>query len=148
MTYAHWNPQNNDGNQQNKKDFSIEAYKKGLEEHVRRGAELTPQECEKLFPLMHEMMEKKKELSDQQRGLYKNLFNKDVSDSEYEDIINKSLDYDIQINKLEKAYYKKFHSIICWKKVFKVRHHIYTFQMGAMHRFNRRPPQQQMNNKK
>jgi hypothetical protein len=118
MTYAHWNPQNNDGNQQNKKEFSIEAYKKGLEEHVKRGAELTPQECEKLFPLIHELMNKKRELSDQQRALYKNLFNKDISDSEYEDIINKSLDYDIQINKLEKSYYKKFHTIIHGRKSF------------------------------
>ena len=145
IMYAQWGAQGNPGNQ-GKKDFSVEAYKKGLEEHVKRGAELTPQECEKLFPLIHEMICKKKELSDQQRALYKNLFNKDVSDSEYEDIINKSLDYDIQINKLEKSYYKKFHTIISWKKVFMVRHHIYTFQMGAMHRFNRRPPINNNNN--
>ena len=145
IMYAQWGAPGNFGNQE-KKDFSVEAYKKGLEEHVRNGAELTPQECEKLFPLIHEMIEKKKELSDQQRALYKGLFNKDITDSEYEAIINKSLDYDIQINKLEKSYYKKFHTIISWKKVFKVRHHIYTFQMGAMHRFNRKP--QTNNNKK
>lgn len=124
---------------QEKKDFSIEAYKKGLEDFVAKGAELTPQESEKLFPMLHEMLWKKKQLSDQQRGLYKDLFHKDLSDEEYESIVNKSLDIDIQINKLEKSYYKKFHTVISWKKVFKVRHSIYVFQMGAMHQFRKKP---------
>lgn len=144
-----WGPGQGNQGGQDKKEFSLEAYKKGLEDCIKFGAELTPQECEKLFPLVHEMMTKKRELSDQQRALYKDLFSKDLSDAEYENIINKSLDYDIQINKLEKSYYKKFHSVISWKKVFRVRHSIYTFQMGAMHRFNRKGGQGgQQNNKK
>lgn len=122
-----------------KKDFSFEAYKKGLEDFVAKGAELTCQESEKLFPMLYEMLMKKKQLSDQQRALYKDIFHKDLSDEEYESIINKSLDYDIQINKLEKSYYKKFHTVISWKKVFRVRHAIYAYQMGAMHQFRKKP---------
>lgn len=119
-----------------KREFSPQLFKKTLEDFVTKEADLTPQEAQKLFPLLHEMMEAQRKVRDQERKLFCSKNYKDLTENDYEKIVTKSLDANIENDKIEQTYYKKFHSVLTWKKVAAVRHALKKFQMEAIRRIS------------
>lgn len=118
----------------NRHQFSPERYKQRLEEFVTREASLTADESQKLFPMLHEMMEKQRKNSDAARQAMQSCKD-NLSEADYEKAVNKALDLDLENKRIEKEYYQKFHSALPWQKVHAVRIALWKFQMEALRRF-------------
>ncbi len=127
------------GEQKNngRKHFSPEEYKQKMEEFVTSEADLTQAEAQKFYPLLHEMLGKQRKNNHQARELMRKV-NESTSENEYANIIEKSISLDIENKQLEKEYYQKFHSVLSWKKIHKVRNALYKFNIEALKKFT--PP--------
>ncbi len=126
--------QQNNGQKNQRQFFSPEAYNQGLEEFVKNEAGLNDEECKKFFPLMHEMMNKQREVNSQiQQVMAKGFSAK--TEADYEQIITRSINLEIESRKVEQTYYKRFHSILSWKQIHKVRIALSRYSMEALRRF-------------
>ena len=126
--------QQNNGQRNQRQFFSPEAYNQGLEEFVKNEAGLNDEECKKFFPLMHEMMNKQREVNSQiQQVMAKGFSAK--TEADYEQIITRSINLEIESRKVEQTYYKKFHSVLSWKQIHKVRIALSRYSMEALRRF-------------
>ncbi|MBR1379751.1 MAG: hypothetical protein IJ557_11565 [Bacteroidaceae bacterium] len=155
VAYAQWNNNQRQGQdqqgqrreqwqQQGPRQFSPELFNQRLEQFVKNDAGLTAAECQKFFPLMHEMLNKQREINDKiQRTIYQGFGDK--SENEYEQIISKVQALEIESRKLEQTYYKKFHTVLTWKKIYKVRFALSKWNMEVLKMFN--PQQQQQPNR-
>ena len=87
--------------------------------YMVKRAELTPEESEKFFPLYFEFLDKKKEINQKawQEVCQKNNPS-EMTEMEYEKIIDKFFDNQETIAKLEKEYIKKYREILSAKKVY------------------------------
>ena len=129
-------PGNNGRNQNARREFSPELYIKSMNEFVTREAKLTEAEAAKFIPLLNEMFNKQHQIMREQRELgMKTWKNQNLCESEYETIVTKLASLDVENKKIEQTYYKKFHSVLSWKKVFAVRIALSRFQMEALNRF-------------
>ena len=134
---GHWNPgarQNGFGQQQ----FSPEAFKQRLEQFVTQHAGLTQQECQKFFPLLHEMLSKQRQV---QNKINANLRkgNDAKSESDFERLLKENAELEIENNRIELAYYQKFHKVLSWEKIHKVKGALYLFNMEALRKFTPQP---------
>ena len=92
--------QQNNGQRNQRQFFSPEAYNQGLEEFVKNEAGLNDEECKKFFPLMHEMMNKQREVNSQiQQVMAKGFSAK--TEADYEQIITRSINLEIESRKVE-----------------------------------------------
>jgi hypothetical protein len=126
--------QQNNGQRNQRQFFSPEAYNQGLEEFVKNEAGLNDEECKKFFPLMHEMMNKQREVNSQIQQVMAKGFNA-KTEADYEQIITRSINLEIESRKVEQTYYKRFHSILSWKQIHKVRIALSRYSMEALRRF-------------
>ncbi len=115
-------------------EFSPERYKQKLEEFVTHEAGLTPEEAQRLFPMLHEMLAKQLHNNNAQREAMRSC-GENASEADYEKAIKQTLALDVENSRLEQDYYKKFHSVISWKKIHAVRMALWKFQMEALRRF-------------
>ncbi|MBO4564783.1 MAG: hypothetical protein J5720_05060 [Bacteroidaceae bacterium] len=137
--------QQNNGQRNQRQFFSPEAYNQGLEEFVKNEAGLNDEECKKFFPLMHEMMNKQREVNSQiQQVMAKGFSAK--TEADYEQIITRSINLEIENRKVEQMYYKKFHSVLSWKQIHKVRIALSRYSMEALRRFVPNYPQNNQRN--
>ena len=122
--------------QDNRKQFSPELYMKTLNDFVAREANLNEEESAKFFPLLNEMLGKQHYLMEMNRRLiFKSRKDNSLTEKEYEDIVSKMAANDIESEKLEQAYNKKFHSVLSWKKIFAVKMALNRWQMEALNHF-------------
>ncbi|MCD8237373.1 MAG: hypothetical protein LUD00_12195 [Prevotellaceae bacterium] len=125
------------GKSDNRKKFSPEDFKRKMETFITTHAGLTQQEGQNFYPLLHEMLEKQHKLMDRQRELMRKGKD-DLPEDEYEKIIEEVTTLEIENKKIEKLYYNKFHTVLSWKKIHKVRHALFNFNIEALKRFS--PP--------
>lgn len=131
---------NKQGQSGNRREFSPEQYKKDMIEFVTAQAKLTETEAANAFPIINEMHEKQHKLMKQQRELMKKGRNAtNLSEAEYENLVVKATEIDVEIKKLEQVYFKKLHSVLSWKKVYAVRMALNRFQMEALRKFRPGP---------
>ena len=123
---------------QEHRQFNPEEFDKWMESYITNEVGLNAEEGKKFFPLLKEMRIKQFRNDQQGREIMGKL-NDNSSEADYEEAINKVLELDLQNRKIEKEYYKKFHSVLSWKKIHKVRFAIQKFNMEALRRFT--PPQ-------
>lgn len=128
------------GKQQQRQEFSPEKFNQRMEEFVIREAKLTPNEAQRFFPMLHELLDKQRDNMDKSRALMKSLGTK-ASETAYQEALEKSADYEIANKKLEKIYARKFHSVLSWEKIFKVHHALDKFRMDVLRHFA--PPRQE-----
>jgi hypothetical protein len=131
--------QRNQWQQQGQRQFSPELFNKQLEQFVKNNAGLSASECQKLFPLMHEMLNKQREVNGKIQYTISQGFG-DKEEKEYEDIITKVTNLEVESKKIEQTYYKKFHTILSWKKIYRVRFALSRWNMEVLRMLN---PQQQ-----
>lgn len=142
-------PKRNWSNDGPRKEFNPEQFKKDMRDFVTREANLTEQEANRFFPMLSEMQEKQFKLMQQQRELMqKGKAASGISESEYEKIITQTTALEIESKKIEQTYYKKFHTVLSWKKVYAVRQALNRFQMEALKRFHPGKGGQQRNEQK
>lgn len=131
-----------------RKKFSHEEYRQQLEACLMKEAGITVEEGKELFPMVHEMNREIRKLSGQERELLRSI-NESTTEEEYENILNRATCLAIEGKKTEQKFYKKFHSVISWKKVLLVRKSLFHFNMQALKKFNPRPrPDQNQNRQK
>ncbi|MBO7102977.1 MAG: hypothetical protein J6W02_04770 [Bacteroidaceae bacterium] len=123
---------------QEHRQFNPEEFDKWMESYITNEVGLNAEEGKKFFPLLKEMRIKQFKNDQQGREIMGKL-NDNSSEADYEEAINRVLELDLQNRKIEKEYYKKFHSVLSWKKIHKVRFAIQKFNMEALRRFT--PPQ-------
>ena len=138
-----WHPgntQHGQWNNQGRQQFSPEAFKKGLEQFVAANAGLTAQESQQFFPLLHEMLAKQREIQNKiNANLRKGTGTKNEQD--FEKLLNENAQLEIENNKIELNYYQKFHKVLSWEKIYKVKGALYLFNMEALKKFTpQRPP--------
>jgi len=83
-------------------------------------AGLTQQEADKFFPLYDEMNKLKKEISDESWKLLRHGKKADLSDAEYEKIMQGYYEARIKTDNLEKQYYEKFKKFLSPKKLYNI----------------------------
>ncbi|MBR1668660.1 MAG: hypothetical protein IJ693_10345 [Bacteroidaceae bacterium] len=142
------NPGGAGKNQNARKEFSPELYMKTLNDFVTREAKLTEAESAKFFPLLTEMFDKQRKIMGEQRDLMmKTWKNANLSEADYENIVTKLAGLEVESRKVEQTYYKKFHTVLPWKKVFAVRMALSRFQMEALNHFQPGRGNNNMNNR-
>ncbi len=103
-------------------EFSPELYTKRMNEFVAREAHLTEAESAKFSPMLNEMQTKQRQLGKQQRDIMMKAFrNTNISEEDYEQMVMRVTSLEIESRKLEQTYYKKFHTVLSWKKIYAVR---------------------------
>jgi len=129
-------------NQQNQRQFfSPEMFNHALEEFVKKEADLNDNECHKFFPLMHEMMNKQRDVNGKiQRTTMKGFSAK--TESDFEQIITEITNLEVESKKLEQKYYKKFNTVLSWQKIHKVRFALSRWNVEVLNMFR---PQQSQN---
>ena len=137
--------QQNNGQRNQRQFFSPEAYNHGLEEFVKNEAGLNDEECKKFFPLLHEMMNKQREVNSQIQQIMAKGFNA-KTEADYEQIITKSINLEIESRRIEQTYFKRFHTVLSWKQIHKVRIALSRFSMEALRRFVPNIPQNNQRN--
>lgn len=122
------------GQHNQQQQFSPEAFKQFLEQFIRERAGLTQQEGQVFFPMLHEMMSKQREV---QNKIFANMRkgNNAKTEAEYEQILNQNAELSIEDSRIEIAYYKRFHKVLSWEKIYKVRNALYQFNMEALRKF-------------
>lgn len=125
-----------------RREFSPEDFRRRMEEFITKDANLTSQEAQAFFPLLHEMFTKQRRINDEIRSLTMSV-NGESTEEECAKIINKVSALEIENKELEKDYYKKFHSALSWKKIIKVRCSLHRFNMEALKRFAPPPRRQE-----
>lgn len=132
MTFA----QQQGGNGQGQRhEFSPERYKQKLEEFVTREAQLTPEEAQRLYPLLHDMLAQQLRNNEAQRQAMRSC-GENATEANYQSAVEKVLELDLENKRIEQESYKKFHSVISWKKVYAVRIALWKFQRESLRRFS------------
>lgn len=122
--------------QNGRREFNPELYMKKMNEFVACEAHLTEAESAKFFPLLKEMLHQQHNLMRQQRELMMQGWKKpNMSEAEYEKLVNRAAALDVESKKVEQTYYKRFHTVLPWKKVYAVRIALSRFQMEALNHF-------------
>ena len=113
-----------------------ELYTQHMNEFVAREAHLTEAESTKFFPLLNEMQNKQRQIGRQQREIMMKAFrNTNISEEDYEQMVMRVTGLEIESRKVEQTYYKKFHSVLSWKKIYAVRVALARFQVEALNLF-------------
>lgn len=127
---------------QPKQQFSPEQFVKDMKAFVINEAKLTQEEADKFFPMWFEMYGKtqavQKKIRELQREAHKSQAQ--MTESQYESTINEICKLEVKDKQIEQAYYKKFHSVLSWEKIYKVRNAINAYHMRAISMFQRKQP--------
>lgn len=126
---------------QMRKPFSPEQYKAEMECFITKDACLSEEEAKKFYPMLHEMLEKQRKNNDKSRELMMQCNDKS-SEADYERAVSQSIALDKENKEIELQYYNKFHSVLSWNKIHKVRIALFKFNMYSLRRFS---PHGQMN---
>lgn len=125
------------GNSPHRRQFSPEAFKQELQNFITKEAQLNEKESKDLFPILFEMLSKKR-ANQKERMQLMHSVKPETTDAQYATIIDKVTTLDIEDKRIEKEYYKKFQKVLSNKKVFQVRIALDRFQMEALRKFQRK----------
>lgn len=98
--------------------FNVEEFRAKMKAYITQKAELTPAECEKVFPLFQEMKAKQRELKKQEMKLKRSEM--PDGDKESQERLHKIAQLHVNAAKLEETYYRKMCKAISAKKVYAV----------------------------
>lgn len=106
--------------EKNKQGFTKEEFRQKQEQYLTQKAELTKEEAERFFPMYFELQDRKKELSD--KAWAKARKNKDVqmTEADYEAIIDGLVKARMASDQLDWDYLQKFKEILSAKKIYKL----------------------------
>ena len=102
---------------------------------MTREAGLTTEEAQKVLPMLHEMLQRQRKNNDEARDAMMSC-KEGASEADYERAVTKALTLDLENKRIEGDYYKKFHSMLTWKKIHAVRIALWKFQREALRRFS------------
>lgn len=106
-----------------------EILRKEFQKFVIEQAKLTEKEAAKFFPIYNECQIKKQALNSRIWKLRKDAIGKQLTEKEYQYILEEIAKLKIQIAELDKTYLELYHKVLSYKKIFDVQ--------GAESRFHR-----------
>lgn len=112
-----------------KERLSHNEFKQKHQSYICQQAKLTPEEATAFFPIYDECQEKKKNLNSQIWKLRKEARGKELTEQEYQLMLEEIAKLRIQIDELERDYLPLYHKVLSYKKIFDVQ--------GAESRFHR-----------
>ena len=129
--------QGQQGQHTQRRDFSPEAFWKMLQEYVNHEAGLSQEEGEKIYPMLKQMMGEQHKNNARTMEILRSC-NESTSDAEYGTAIKQLLEIEVENKRIEETYYKKFHDVLSWQKIFEVRKALYKWNREALNRFTPR----------
>lgn len=106
-----------------------EILRKEFQKFVIEQAKLTEKEAAEFFPIYNECQLKKQALNSRIWKLRKDAIGKQLTEKEYQYILEEIAKLKIQIAELDKTYLELYHKVLSYKKIFDVQ--------GAESRFHR-----------
>ena len=116
--------------------FNPEEFKAKMEAFITQKAELTPAEAEKVFPIFEEMKNKQYEIMKKAQKLKHKSDDQFKDDEEYRDALAKMGELNIEMAKIETAYYKKMCKAVSAKKAYRIKMADDAFHREVLQRFN------------
>ena len=116
-------------------EFSPEKFRQHMEGFIAKEACLTTNEQQKFFPLLNEMLQAQRKLIEQEREIMRSGMNA-KTEAEFEQIVKKTTELQVENRKTEQTYYKKFAKVLTWEKIYKVRMALTKFNMYALRSFS------------
>lgn len=102
--------------------FDREAFEERRNAFITAEVGLTPDEAAAFIPLCRELRQKKFEISrDYRKQAREILHKKQVTDAEYEKLIDAGVERGLKDAELEKEYLKKFKKVLSAEKIYKYR---------------------------
>ncbi len=105
---------------ENEQRMTREEFRAKQQAFIAEKAGLTKSEAEKFFPLYFELQDEKKQLNDKAWKLMRQGRNENVSEEQYEEILEGVYNTRIASDELEKSYFEKFRKILSCKKIYEV----------------------------
>ena len=99
---------------------SSEEFRKGYQEFITQQAQLTEKEAAAFFPIYNECQKKKTELNNQLWKLRRESLGKELSEAEYQRLLEETAKLRIQSDELEKSYLPQYNKVLSYKKIFEV----------------------------
>ncbi|WP_300727735.1 hypothetical protein [uncultured Bacteroides sp.] len=100
--------------------LSKEEFRKRQEAFITQKAELTPQEAERFFPLYFELEDKKAACNKKAWEKIRKGKEENLTDAEYNDIVEDVIKLRIKGNELELEYVRKFKEFLPSKKIYNI----------------------------
>ena len=118
------------GNPNDKKEcLSPNEFQQRYQNYISQQAKLTVEEAAAFFPIYNECQEKKNQLNSQIWKLRKEARGKELTEKEYQRMLEEIAQLRVQIDELDKSYLPCYHKVLSYKKIFDVQ--------GAELRFHR-----------
>lgn len=96
-------------------------FKAKMQEFITRDAGLTDEEAAKFFPVFFQFQDAKRALNDKSWQLIHQGDNDDLTESQYKSILDGITSNNLTVIKLEKMYNNRFHRVLSYKKLLRVR---------------------------
>ncbi len=100
--------------------LSPEEFRAKQKAFITEKAELTQEEADSFFPLYFELQSRKKELNEEAWGLLRKGKDEELTEAQYEEIMESVYDIRIASDRLERSYFEKFKKILSCKKIYMV----------------------------
>lgn len=104
---------------------------------ITEKAGLTSEEAAKFFPVYFELQDRKKQLNDEAFDLLRKGKEKDVTEAQYEEILEGVYDARIASDRLDKTYFSKFKKILSCQKIYLVQKAEMKFNREVLKGMNR-----------
>ena len=115
--------------------FSPDEFRAHMEHYISKEAHLTKEESLQLFPVLHEMKEKQREISREMNDLKFMKPSSSVTDKEYSTRISKIKQLNVKISETEELYYKRMCKVVSPEKVFRLMQAEDRFHRDMLRRF-------------
>lgn len=98
--------------------LSVEEFRAKQQAYITEKAGLTQDEAARFFPVYFELQEMKKQMNDNVWNLIRKGKAENVSEIEYEEIMEGIYEARIASDRLEKSYFESFKKILSCKKIY------------------------------
>lgn len=116
--------------------MNLQAFEKNKQEFIMKEAALTQEEADKFFPLNNELQKKKLELHRKHQEDMKHMKeSENISDAEYEQLIEENINLKMKEAELDKEYSEKFNKLVSPQKLFKAQQAERTFMQEELRKF-------------
>lgn len=118
-----------------RRKFSPEEYRQHLEAYLLKETDITKEEGQRVFPIVHEMHEEQRKITMRNREAIKKTRQSNLSESEYKCIVQAVCHNEVEQKKVAETYLTKMATVVSWKKVYQIGAALYRFRMEALSQF-------------
>lgn len=118
--------------QGDRRQFSPEEWRLQLEAYLLKETDLTKEEGQKVFPIVHDMHEEQRKITIRNHEAIKKTKQSNLSECEYKCIVQSVCHNEVEQKKVAETYLNKMATVVSWKKVYQIGAALYRFRMEAL----------------